>query len=199
MKGIIVLIGGFLAITFFYFMQRKEVLNLRSANKLKDQIISTRNQLFYEYVLHNINGSLHSLQDIRAISEDREDVSIKSIINTSPKVVLFLSDKSCESCQISAIELMENFSAQIGSNKCIILSKYENFDQLIALKSNLKHEIKAYNLKNAVNINKDLYDSNSVYFFFVTSNLNVTSIMVHRLSDPESTEIYLRSVKKYLQ
>lgn len=152
-------------------------------NKIIDQIEVSKDRISMNMLIHDENKKAIRLADL--------------IIK--PTLILRFSEKHCESCIISILSKLAEFSKATKLENIVVLTTYSNMPHLNLIKEKYNYSGQIFNLPNEYLDEIDSEKFTSPYFFILNNDGIQSMIFCPEKNMPIITNMYFDKIKTYLK
>lgn len=157
----------------YYIFASRSYKELYYDNRLETIVYKDKFQKYYEKLASQLYTENACVDDIILIDENRQNISLKHIINET-KLIYRFPPEACQSCVEDVINNLKRLGKTIGTQRIILISSYDQVRQAIAFKSSKNLEFSIYNYTGTLDlpIEGDSL-SRSSFSFLLDTNLIV--------------------------
>lgn len=153
-------------------------------------------QLAYDYRRIIQSDSLRTItSDLKIISTSKDTVTIDSVVNKSPKLIIRYSSLNCHTCIDSLVQNARQVSQSLGRDNICLFANYNSESDFRQFWRSNNLYFRIYSVESKI-INADDFDT--PYMFVLNPDHTISHLFVPHKTIPEMTKWYLDIVYGYL-
>lgn len=172
---------------------KKDISNHKAKIESDRQITSFKETEIVQLFGQSLLSSGLVLKNIFVTNEQGVKVSLNTLFDKRPKLVLRYSEINCMTCVDSSLVYIEKYKNIIGPENIIILASYQRQQDINTFKRVSKVHFKVYNTQNNI-ISLPTEKLNSPFLFVTDQTLVAQGVFLPEKTIPKLTEMYFQII-----